>query len=104
MTSPTGADTPQQTGVFWIATDLDETRRGVLNLGREAGLELIVNPEFYPGFEITEVEVAADGSTRSSIGFAKDCGPQTLHGQLALEEGGAGRHAVAHALDRSKGL
>jgi hypothetical protein len=88
MTSPPGADTPQQTGVFWIATDPDETRRGVLNLGRESGLELIVNPEFYPGFEITKAEVAADGSTTSSIGFAKDRGPLTLHGQFTLEGSG----------------
>jgi len=77
MTSPIGADTPQAAGAFWIATDPDTTRHGVLNLGREADLELIVNPEFYSGIEITEVEV-----------FARDRGPQTLHGQLALGETG----------------
>jgi Apea-like HEPN len=88
MTSPIGTDPPQQTGVFWIASDPNEKRNGCLHLGREAALELIVNPEFYPGVEITDIEVTADGSAKSSIGFAKDRGPQTLHGRLTHEEPG----------------
>jgi len=88
MTSPIGADTPRQAGVFWIASDPDEKRHGFLNLGREAASELIVNPQFYPAVEITDIEVAADGSTNGSIGIAKDRGPQTLHGQLTPDETG----------------
>ena len=88
MKSPMGADPPQQAGVFWITADPDEKRNGFLRLGREAASELTVNPEFYPGYEITDIEVAADGSTKSSIGFAKDRGPQTLHGRLAPDEPG----------------
>jgi hypothetical protein len=88
MTSPIGTDPPQQVGVFWIASDPDEKRNGFLRLGREAASEVIVNPEFYPGFEIADVEVAANGSTKSSIGFAKDRGPQTLHGRLTRDDPG----------------
>jgi hypothetical protein len=68
--------------------DPDEKRNGFLRLGGEAASELIVNPEFHPGFEITDMEVAANGSTKSSIGFAKDRGPQTLHGRLTPDDPG----------------
>ena len=86
MTSPVGADT-QQAGVFWMATDPGETRPGLLYLAREASSELVVNPELYPAFEFTEVEVAADGSTKSTVALSKDRGPQTLHGQVIAETG-----------------
>lgn len=86
MTSPIGTDPPQQAGVFWIASDPNEKRNGFLHLGRGAASELIVNPEFYSGFETTDIEVAADGSTNGSIGYAKDRGPQTLHGRLTSDE------------------
>jgi hypothetical protein len=72
--------------VFWIASDPNEKRNGFLHLGRGAASELIVNPEFYSGFETTDIEVAADGSTNGSIGYAKDRGPQTLHGRLTSDE------------------
>ena len=86
MTSPIGTDPPQQAGVFWIASDPNEKRNGFLHLGRGATSELIVNPEFYSGVEATDIEVAADGSTNGSIGYAKDRGPQTLHGRLTSDE------------------
>jgi hypothetical protein len=86
MTSPMGADPPQQAGVFWIASDPNEKRNGFLHVGRGAASELIVNPEFYPGFVTTDIEVAADGSTNGSLGYAKDRGPQTLHGRLTSDE------------------
>lgn len=88
MKSPMGADPAQQAGVFWITSDPDEKRNGFLRLGREAASELTVNPEFYPSYEITNIEVAADGSTKSSIRVAKDRGPQTLHGRLIPDEPG----------------
>jgi hypothetical protein len=86
MKSPVGTDTPQQAGVFWIASDPNEKRNGFLHLGHGAASELIVNPEFYPGFETTDIEVAADGSTNGKIRVAKDRGPQTLHGRLTSDE------------------
>lgn len=87
MTSPFGANT-QRAGVFWMATDPDETRSGLLYLAREASSELVVNAELYPAFEFTEVEVAADGTTKSTVALSKDRGPQTLHGQVTLDETG----------------
>ena len=87
MTSPIGADT-QKAGVFWMATDPDETRPGLLYLAREASSELVVEPELYPAFEVTEVVVAVDGSTKSTVALSKDRGPQTMHGQMTLEETG----------------
>ena len=62
MKSPMGADPPQQAGVFWIASDPGEKHNGFLHLGRGAASELIINPEFYPGFETTELIAFGDSA------------------------------------------
>jgi len=93
MSSPIGMEPPPRVGTYWIASEPEERRDGLLNLRRGVDSELTVEPEFYSCFE-TVVEVAADGSTIGSIGLATDRGPQTVHGQLA-DNGKGGSVAVS---------
>lgn len=75
----------QWVGTFWLQSSSDETRDGILQLQQAASSELVVEPPLYDNMEITNVEVAADGSTKSTISIAPDRGPQTLHGLLARD-------------------
>ena len=44
------------------ASHPNEKRNGFLHLGRGAASELIINPEFYPGFETTELIAFGDSA------------------------------------------
>jgi len=80
-----GSGDVQRSGVFWIATNPEQTSEGNLQLRRGASSELVVNPDFYPAMEVTTSRLAG-GVTKRSFRFADDPGPQTLYGLLSSEE------------------